>query len=343
MIRATCDMMESCDIIGPYKTIVYEVKLHFIPSLAYLENLADSLQLLIQRKFDWSDRKMPGVVIGDGYYSIPIVALARTFYGVLTVLVYQCIQIVRVITRAISESVSSTGYSTAESPRGRGAGHYILDLMPENDRERRRTRSYFIGGGYSIPTIALANIIQLVMTTLTELSSKCVHGGLQMVLLTVLGAMQLQVGPSDDKEAGGEPPDTVVQNHYIFDLRPQYGSDIIEMFHNVLKNNWPTTLAHFRKYHKRSKRKFVFMSGWRPKLVNLEHKKRSRPKKNSLQLTKSTNHQHSKRMESSLFHSIGDVLHLEETLDIELPIKATDQDTDIEVPKFTRHIYDMIT
>ena len=299
---------------------------------------------------------MSGVVIGGGYYSVPTLVLASKCYFVLTTLIYKFIQIVR----AISESVSRT-QSTGESPMG--SGHYILDLRPEHGRERRtsrRTPGDFIGGGYSIPTIALANISQLVMTTLTDFSSNCAYGGLRVVLWTVLGITQLQVRPSDGEEAREEPPDTVVQNHYIFDLRPQYGSDIIEMFHDILENNWPVSLVpHFRKHRKRSKRKYIYMSGWRPKLVNLERKKRT---KNSLQPTKTVNHQYPK-IQSSLLHSIGDmdnnnfshseerqvgiqmsirsidqgsdVFYLEERLDIELPIKVTDEDTDIEVQTFT--------
>ena len=114
--------------------------------------------------------RMSGSVIGSGYYSIPTLVLARRCYFVLTTLINKFIQAIL----AISELVSRTRV-TEGSPIERSA-HYILDLMPPQR---------FLGGGYSIPTIALANISQLVMTKLTDFSSNCVSGGLRMVLLTV--------------------------------------------------------------------------------------------------------------------------------------------------------------
>ena len=235
--------------------------------------------------------------------------------------------------------------------------------MPARHGLERRTPGYFIGGlvggGYSIPTIALANISQLVMTTLTEFSSNCLQGGLQVVLLPVLGLTQLQARSPDGEEDRQDLPDTVVQNHYIFDLRPQYGSDIIEMFYDVLENDWPASMvAHFRKHRKRSKRKYFLMSGWRPKLV--ENKKRT--KKSLRPTTKGTNRQSPKIQSSSLrsidinnnsfSHSIEEQVGIQmstqkgdqgsdvmEKFDLELPIQVTDEDTDIKVPMFERQTH----
>ena len=133
----------------------------------------------------------------------------------------------------------------------------------------------------------------------------------------------------------------------------------MEMFYDVLENNWPASMvAHFRKKRKRSKHKYVLMSGWRPKLVKLENKKR--PKKSPRPTTKGTNRQ-SPKIQSSLLHSVDDMLdnnldnnsflHLieeqvgnqgidvMEKLDIELPIQVTDEDTDIKVATFAGQTY----
>ena len=296
-------------------------------------------------------KAMSGVVIGSGYYSIPTLVLARRCSFVFTTLVYKFMQI---LVLAISNFVSKTRLTRrGGSPIGTD-GHYILDLMPARHSRERRTPGYFIGrlvgGGYSIPTIALANISQLVMNTLTEFSSNhCLQGGLRLVFLPVLGLTQLQARPPDGEEDRQDPPDTVVQNHYIFDLRPQYGSDIIEMFYDVLENNWPASMvAHFRKHR-------FLMFGWRPKLV----KNKKRTKKSLRPTTKGTNRQSPKIQSSSLrsidinnnsfSHSIEEQVGIQmstqkgdqgsdvmEKFDLELPIQVTDEDTDIKVPMFER-------
>ena len=317
--------------------------------------------------------------IGSGYHPIlmlsPVRRLARTCYSLLTVCIdtiyavctvlikfsCKCFEIVRAILQTTSKSVSLKTQST-KKPLAEGGRHYILDLRPEtdsrprkhkDDQERRRRKSCPLTfGGYSIPTIALANVSQLAMTTLTKFSYSCVNIIVEMVLM-VIGATQLQVKQSDNEEAKEE-PDTVVQNHYIFDLRPQYGSDITEMLNNVLdnvlKSNWPATVKpYIRTYRKRSKRRFVFMSGWRPKLLN---KKQTRK---TLHLANSVNCKQSEQLSSNSVNgclqseeqfgisltpqNTDRDIDMEEKLVMRLPVQATDHDTDIQMPACRRQTY----
>jgi len=194
-------------------------------------------------------------------------------------------------------------------------------------------RESFIRGGYSIPTIALAGICRLLLNNL----SKCLCN-LRVALLTVLNVIQLRVRSPDEDDTPEGSRSTTVQNHYIFDLRPEYGYDITKMLGNVLDNNWPSQIPYFRKRRKRPKSpKFILKRGWRPELVKKDKKQRTSNNALCPMATGTTNHQ---RSTSSLFHSTGTVVdnsqlfQLQERFDLEPPIQDTDQDVDVIAPRF---------
>ena len=63
----------------------------------------------------------------------------------------------------------------------------------------------------------------------------------QLALLTVLGAEQLAVRGSRVDTMEELLYDT--QTHYIFDLRPEYRSDVAVMLSDVLEANWPGQIS----------------------------------------------------------------------------------------------------
>lgn len=219
---------------------------------------------------------MPGLFIG-AVYSIPSMALARVCCFVLAFVLTIILKLLYVRVRSLQEIIQTPTLTSSSS------GHYILDLRPEYTQHggtrKRSTPSRLIRGGYFIPTIALANTSQILLTTSRELSSKCLYS-LRVALLTVLGAVQLKVYSDTPKD----PPPDNVQCHYIFDLRSEYGSDITEMLSNVLENNRLGQVVPYciRKRRKRSKpRKFIKKSGWRLELVNPDCKKGAKKSNNT--------------------------------------------------------------
>lgn len=224
---------------------------------------------------DYSLNRIAGMFSASAY-SIPTIALARICYFVLVILPYKWFEVVQAVLPTPSCN---------RSPERRS--HYILDLMPKEQAEeyqtterRSRASGCIIRGGYCVPTMALANVCQ----KLTEISLKCLYS-INAPLLTVLGMIQLQTrSPDGTREVEN------VQNHYIFDLRPEYGSDITKILHDVLKNNWlDLELSFRRKRRNRPKgKKYILKSGWRPVLVEDQKKKRN---KHSLSARNNYNHQ----------------------------------------------------
>ena len=180
-------------------------------------------------------------------YLTPIVALQTVTSFVLTMLTnlfYWC--------RAGILTPGRKSKSPKKSPsqcEDQPSSHYILDLRPEREATRKGSTS---GGGF-IPF-------------------------LREVLWTVLSATQLGVRGSRVDTAEGLSDD--IYNHYIFDLRPEYGSDIAVMLFDVLEANWPGKISESYFITKRRKRskpsKFIVKCGWRRELVDSRHKKRKK-------------------------------------------------------------------
>ena len=216
----------------------------------------------------------------DGGYLIPTIAPVKLTSFVLTALTnffYWCLQCLLTISGA-TRALATARKSKLSDQYKR---HYILDLRPEHEATEKLVTSggSFLPfrGGYLIPTIALANISRLLVTTMTQLTTKCLYMP-QQVLLTVLSATQLGVRESRVDTAEGLSGGTY--NHYIFDLRPEYGSDIAVMLFDVLEANWPGKISESYFITKRRKRskpyKFIVKCGWRRELVDSRHKKRKK-------------------------------------------------------------------
>lgn len=276
-------------------------------------------------------KEIPQSFISGGYL-IPTMALARICSFLITMLikllyaVYTCVTALRqVIPGAVSPMV---GKSPNEP------GHYIFDLRPEYGRitefrTRRRILDRFIRGKHVIPTILLANVSQLLLST----SKECLYG-LREAVSNVLGIIRLQTRPSVGDATHDDTSD-VVHNHYIFDLRPEYGSDVKEMLYNVLKNY---QLPYFiRKLRKRPKpRKYIVKCGWRRELVNSERRRGTR--KSTINSNKTINQsslQAASFTSASTMNNTQD-MDKEEKFELVPPIQDTDKEVSgIEFPVCT--------
>ena len=312
---------------------------------------------------------MPRSLVSDGYL-ISIIALVKVTSLVLTMVTNlynwcrECLQ-----TTPRDRALTSPGRKTRNSPQQYEC-HYILDLWPEREatkKKRRLERSTSGGGfipflrGYSFPTIALANISRLLVATLTELTTKCLYYP-QEVLLTVLSATRLGMRGSRVDTAEELLDDT--HNHYIFDLRPEYGSDIAVMLFDVLKANWSGQISepyYITKRRKRSKpSKFIVKCGWRRELVDSSRKKRVkktvrpsdqciqrdslpsgaesvRPGTGSSQLILSREQFYTEANVQHMDVSLATMHRLEEQLHLKGPVQDCDQDIDV-VPLFAQRM-----
>ena len=221
-------------------------------------------------------------LVGGGYL-IPTIAPVKLTSFVLTALTnffYWCLECLLTISGARALATARKSKLPDQYKR-----HYILDFRPELGPEHEATEKLVTSGGsflpflggYLIPTIALANVSRLLVATMTQLTTKCLYTP-QQVLLTVLSATQLGVRGSRVDTAEGLSGGTY--NHYIFDLRPEYGSDIAVMLFDVLEANWPGKISESYFITKRRKRskpyKFIMKCGWRRELVDSRCKKRKK-------------------------------------------------------------------
>ena len=281
-------------------------------------------------------------------YLTPIVALQIVTSFVLTMLTnlfYWCRAGV-LIPGSKSKSPKKSPSQCEDQP----SSHYILDLRPDREATRKGSTSggSFIPflGKYSIPTIALANLSRLLVTTMTQLTMKCLYTPGE-VLWTVLSATQLGVRGSRVDTAEGLSDD--IYNHYIFDLRPEYGSDIAVILFDVLKTNCQITEPYFITKRRRRSRRFIKKCGWRLELVNSDRKIKATKKKSMLVKTQkdlnvsyslNPNTTHDQLVQSQEWYcsregidqNLDTVQHLKEQFNIEQPIQDSDQDVDSLVP-----------
>ena len=251
-------------------------------------------------------------------YLTPIVALQTVTSFVLTMLTnlfYWC--------RAGILTPGRKSKSPKKSPsqcEDQPSSHYILDLRPEREATRKGSTS---GGGF-IPF-------------------------LREVLWTVLSATQLGVRGSRVDTAEGLSDD--IYNHYILDLRPEYGSDIAVILFDVLKTTWPgqITEPYFITKRRRRSRRFIKKCGWRLELVNSDRKIKATKKKSMLVKTQkdlhvsyslNANTTHDQLVQSQEWYcsrqgidqNLDTVQHLKEQFDVEWPMQDSDQDVDSLVP-----------
>ena len=113
-------------------------------------------------------------------------------------------------------------------------------------------------GAYAVPTIILMKICYLMSTSLF----KHVYS-IGVAVTTVLCMVNLQLGYNQPA------------NHYIFDLRPEYGDDIVEIA-RIIFQSFTDQLPYLTKpkrYLRRGKiRKFIKKRGWRPQMVHQRRK-----------------------------------------------------------------------
>ena len=299
-------------------------------------------------------RRVPRSFIG---YLIPIMVLEKVTSFVLTTvtmmvyLIYWCREWLPRYLQLTSRARVTTRGRKCKSPKKSShqyQSHYINDLRPELETtKKKRSRERTSGGGFTQFLRGYAiNVSHLLMTRLTELTTKCLdlyHP--QLALLTVLSAVQLAVRGSRVDTMEELLYDT--QNHYIFDLRPEYGSDVAVMLFDVLEANWPGYISEpyfITKRRKRPRRsRFIKKSGWRPELVNSSRNKRVKktmrpsdqrdllassagPVRPEIRSRQSQEQCHTganvQRMDQSL-------QHLEEQLLLKGPIQDSDQDIDV--------------
>ena len=112
-------------------------------------------------------------------------------------------------------------------------------------------------GVYAVPTLLLVKLCELISTSLFKCAFHLMPAAV-MVYFTV----NLQV------------EDYKPTNHYILDLRPEYGNDIIEITHDIFQS-FTYHLQFFRRPKRRGqKRKVVKKSGWRLHFVRPKKKTR---------------------------------------------------------------------
>ena len=113
-------------------------------------------------------------------------------------------------------------------------------------------------GAYAVPTIILMKICLLIPTTLF----KHVYS-IGVAVTTVLCMINLQLGYNQPA------------NHYIFDLRPEYGDDIVEIARIIFQSftDQLPYLTKTKRHLRRGKiRQFIKKRGWRPQMVRQRRK-----------------------------------------------------------------------
>ena len=108
-------------------------------------------------------------------------------------------------------------------------------------------------GVYAVPTIILMKICCFISSSIF----KCVYG-IWAAVFTVLCMVNLRLGYHQPA------------NHYILDLRPEYGDDIVEIASAIFRS-FTDQLPFLTKTKRRDRRgkikTFIKKRGWRPQMV----------------------------------------------------------------------------